>query len=245
MENQEKNKSTKSFKKKLIIIVICGFIIGLIIGWINANYARIGGALAKPVIYIYNTNINSSDIDITINKEKLSFEYPYRTNNWWYVKTNNNGIIVYPNKNDRNKNINGKEYNYLFWEDISKDFPYSFDEGFCIKGKDTRYFLENTLYKLGMNSKEINEFIVYWLPKMENNKYNVISFQTDNYNKSYPLIIKPNADNVLRVFMAFYPSNNYINIKEQSLDKVKNNFERDGLYIVEWGGSELDERYHK
>ena len=53
MENQEKNKSTKSFKKKLIIIVICGFIIGLIIGWINANYARIGGALAKPVIYIF------------------------------------------------------------------------------------------------------------------------------------------------------------------------------------------------
>ena len=42
-------------------------------------------------------------------------------------------------------------------------------EGFCVKGEDTAAFLEDALSKLGLNRKEANEFIVYWLPLMEQN----------------------------------------------------------------------------
>lgn len=220
----------------ILFILLGSFILGLVLGyWFFIPPVTLG----KPVIYVYNSNGQSLDVNVTIDKDNLSFKYPYRTNNWWYIKTKDNGIMVYPNKKDRKNNINGKEYNYLFWEDYSNIFPYSFDTGFCIRGKDTREFLENTLNELGMSQPEINEFIVYWLPKMENNKYNIISFQVNNYNKYYPLKIEPKPDNVLRVFMAYYSSNKPVNIKPQDLNLVKNNFERNGLYIVEWGGSEL------
>ena len=218
----------------ILFILLGSFILGLILG-----YSVFMVPLGKPVIYVYNSSGDSLDVNVAIDKEKLTFEYPYRTNGWWYVKTNDHNIIVYPSKKDRHNNINGKEYNYLFWEDYSNTFPYSFDTGFCIRGKDTREFLETTLNELGMNQQEINEFIVYWLPKMENNKYNVISFQTDNYNKYYSLKVEPKPDNILRVFMAYYSNNTPIDIEPQDLNLVKNNFKRKGLYIVEWGGSEL------
>ena len=31
---------------------------------------------------------------------------------------------------------------------------------------------------LGLNDREAEEFIVYWLPKLEENKYNLIRFET-------------------------------------------------------------------
>ena len=236
MENKNKNKI--SFVKIILISALIAFIIGLIYGYtVDFGFRSIA---TKPVIYVYNSNNISSNVDVTIDKDNLSFEYPYRTNGWWYIKTNDEGVTVYPSKEDRDKNINGKDYNYLFWEDIYTDIFYSFNEGFCIEGKDTREFLETSLYKLGMNQREINEFIVYWLPKMENNKYNIISFQSNTYEEYYPLKVEPKPDNTLRVFMTYYSSNKPINIKTQDLNEIRQGFERQGLYVVEWGGSELN-----
>ena len=45
-----------------------------------------------------------------------------------------------------------------------------------MKGEDTAKFLEGALAELGLTEKEANTFIMYWLPQMENNPYNVISF---------------------------------------------------------------------
>ena len=44
--------------------------------------------------------------------------------------------------------------------------------GFVVEGKDTIKFLEEKLKQLGLTDKEADEFIIYWLPKLENNKYN-------------------------------------------------------------------------
>ena len=236
MENKNKNKI--SFVKIVLISALIAFVVGLIYGY-HRGYG-FGNVATKPVIYVYNSNNISSDVDVTIDKNNLSFEYPNRTNGWWYIKTNKEGVTVYPSKKDRDKDINGKDYNYLFWEDTTTDIFYSLDEGFCIKGKDTREFLETSLVKLGMNQREINEFIVYWLPKMENNKYNIISFQTNEYEKYYPLRVNPQPDNILRIFMVYYSSNKPIDIKTQDLESIRHGFERKGLYVVEWGGSELN-----
>ncbi len=51
-------------------------------------------------------------------------------------------------------------------------------EGFVVKGNQTIQFLEEKLAVLGLNERESEEFIVYWLPKLQKNEYNYIRFAT-------------------------------------------------------------------
>lgn len=95
----------------------------------------------------------------------------------------------------------GREYSYLFWEGVS-DTAYDFSQGFCIPGADTAEFLRSSLEKLGLTPREYNEFIVYWLPRMEGNAYNLIAFQSGDYTDHARLTISPGPQSVLRVFMA-------------------------------------------
>ena len=85
-----------------------------------------------------------------------------------------------------------------------------------------------------MNARESEEFIVYWLPKLEANKYNYIRFETKEEIDNYmPLEIVPEPDTVIRVLMDYKPLNNKIDVKEQMLNKQV----RTGYTVVEWGGS--------
>ena len=96
--------------------------------------------------------------------------------------------------------------------------------------------MEDALEKLGLNRREANEFIIYWLPRMEQNEYNIISFQTDVYTESAKLEISPVPDTLIRVFMAYKPAEKPVEIEAQELDAP----ERTGFTVVEWGGAEID-----
>ena len=128
----------------------------------------------------------------------------------------------------------GKHYNYLFWEGITHK-PMDFSTGFCVAGKDVEEFLQDKLSYMGMNEKEINDFMVYWLPQMQDNSYNIISFQKQNYVETAVLDVTPAPDTSIRVFMAWKKSANKVDIKPQQLDKI----ERKGFTLVEWGGGEV------
>ena len=88
---------------------------------------------------------------------------------------------------------------------------------------------------MGLTPREYNEFIVYWFPKMQNNKYNLIHFADKTYTDTAPLKITPKPDSILRVFMVYKPLNKPISIKKQ---KIKP-FKRKWFTVIEWGGSEL------
>lgn len=108
-------------------------------------------------------------------------------------------------------------------------------KGFVVKGGDTAAFLQEKLSTLGLTPKEYNEFIVYWLPRMQDNPYNLITFQTDAYTERVKLQIAPEPDSVLRVFMAYRPLEQPIEIEEPILEE----FERKGFAVIEWGGTEV------
>ena len=74
---------------------------------------------------------------------------------------------------------------------------------FCVAGSDTAAFLEETLAALGLSEPEANAFIVYWLPRMRDNAYNLITFQQDAYTNAAKLDIEPAPDTVIRVFMVW------------------------------------------
>lgn len=176
--------------------------------------------LAKPVIYLYPAETT----DVTVTLEGVDFMTTYPAyNGGWHVTAQPDGTIT--------NLADGYEYSYLFWDGTS-DFTPDFSEGFCVKGEDTAEFLRTTLSAMGLTAKEYNEFIVYWLPLMEGNEYNVISFQGENYDSTAKLTVSPEPDSVLRVFMAWYGTDEYTELKPQELS----GFNRDGFTVVEWGG---------
>lgn len=70
---------------------------------------------------------------------------------------------------------------------------------------------------------------------LEQSNYNLISFQTDVYTEHARLIVSPEPDSVLRVFMAWKSLDAPVDIQPQALPA----FERDGFTVVEWGGAEV------
>ena len=104
-----------------------------------------------------------------------------------------------------------------------------------MKGSETEAFLRSKLAELGLNEAETNEFLRFWLPDMENNPYNIISFQDKTYQKGARLTVTPEPDAVIRVFMAWYPSDIFVKINPQILDTPS----RQGFTVVEWGGNRV------
>lgn len=178
----------------------------------------------KPVIYLYPEEITNVRIGLELDGQ-LVCSYP-EYDGGWNVAAKPDGTIY--NKKD------GNIYSYLFWE-ASLNAEWDMSSGFVIKGSDTVDFLREKLSFIGLNEKEYNEFIVYWLPIMQNNEYNLITFQTEAYENIAELNITPEPDSVLRVFMTFKGLDEYKEIPEQELEA----FERNGFTVIEWGGCEI------
>src|SRR5262249_27977486 len=117
-----------------------------------------------------------------------------------------------------------REYSYLFWEGIPHPKPiYDLSEGFVVKGSETKDFLQNALETLGLTPREANEFIVYWLPRMESNPYNLIHFAGEEYTRTAPLKISPEPDSQLRVFMVFQRLEARVPVKAQKWEPFRRN----------------------
>lgn len=111
-------------------------------------------------------------------------------------------------------------------------------EGFVVKGKDMAQFLEEKLEILGLTPREAEEFIVFWLPKLEANAYNYIRFAAkEEIDRNMPLNIEPVPDTVIRVWMIYKALAEPLEVKEKKLVAL----ERIGFAAVEWGGIELAE----
>ena len=124
----------------------------------------------------------------------------------------------------------------LYYESKNKKEFCVTDEGFIVNKKDITKFLEEKLAILGLSDREAEEFIIYWLPKLQENEYNYIRFASiDEINENMPLEFSQEPDTLIRVVMTYKGLSEPINVKEQQLEKV----ERKGFVAVEWGGSEI------
>ena len=179
---------------------------------------------AKPVIYLYPRE--ETNVDVTLDYDgRLTCTYPKYTGGW-SVTARPDGTLT---------DGAGQSYNYLYWEGEDRN-EYDFSRGFCVAGADSAAFLEDALARLGLTRREANEFIVFWLPQLEENPYNLIAFQTDAYTDHARLTVTPEPDTVLRVFMAWKPLDAPVEIETQPLTAPT----REGFTLVEWGGSQVD-----
>ena len=179
---------------------------------------------AKPVIYLYPEQETTVSVSLDY-AGTLTATYPAYENGWT-VTAEPDGTLY---------DENGDEYSYLFWEG-ENNTDYDFSKGFCVAGADTADFLREKLAEIGLTPREYNEFIVYWLPQMQENPYNLIAFQSDCYTQVAQLDISPAPDTLLRVFMAWKPLEEKVDIPAQTLTAPA----RDGFTAVEWGGSRIN-----
>ena len=178
---------------------------------------------AKPVIYLYP----EEETEVTVRLDydgTLTCTYPAYEDGWT-VTAAPGGTLT---------DESGQTYSYLYWEGVTRT-EYDFSRGFCVPGADTAAFLEDALSRLGLTRREANEFIVYWLPRMEANPYNLIAFQAEDYTNHARLTVTPEPDSLLRVFMAWKPLEAPADLPAQELPP----FKRTGFTVVEWGGAEL------
>ena len=183
-----------------------------------------GGRSEKPVIYLYPEEETEVTVKLDLDGT-LTATYP-AYGDGWHVLARPDGTLTDPET--------GREYYCLFWEGVG-GAAHDFSQGFCVAGEDTAAFLEDALAQLGLTAREANEFIIYWLPRMEGNAYNLISFQGTAYTGAARLAIDPVPDSLLRVFMAWKGLDAPAEIEPQTLE----GFQRTGVTAVEWGGSEV------
>ena len=176
---------------------------------------------AKPVIYLYPEN--ETEINVMFAKpELLTTTYP-KFNSSWKVNVKPNGDMY---------DENGRYYYALYYEAKGSKLNH-FEEGFYVEKDDAIDFLEEKLSILGLNERESNEFIMYWLPVLEQNEKSLVYFETtESLEKKNKLIINPKPDSLLRINIHIKKVNKKFSIKEQELPR----FERKGFVAVEWGG---------
>lgn len=183
-------------------------------------------SIDKPIIYLYPTEDTEVSVKLLKNKN-LTFSYP-KYKEEWKILAETNGTL---------KDLTTGRQLYSLYYESKSDIDFKIEnEGFVVKGENIAYFLEEKLAILGLNERETEEFIIYWLPKLEANKYNYIRFATiDEINENMPLEINPNPDTIIRVLMTFKGLEKPIDVLEQQLEKTN----RTGFVAVEWGGTEI------
>jgi hypothetical protein len=207
------------------IAIAGGYRTPLTIHFTEANTAII---CDKPVIYVYPQE--SQDISILLDlKGEIGFTYPNYDIGWNFT-ADPDGTI----------HMNDKKYHYLFWDGKTAidNNTIDWNEGFIVERDSLVPFFEEKLKLMGLNSKEAEDYITYWCPRMVANEKNYIHFMfNEEYNEYAGLNVTPAPDKMFRVFMLWTKAEENKNM--QVVPQVIESFEREGFTIVEWGGAEM------
>lgn len=226
VDNQTTDKG--NFKKIVFGIIITILVIIAIFFAIISYEALMTPNMTvyKPIIYLYPTKEENVSVKLLYD-DMITVSYPKYTTEWSVLAQRDGSLIDL----STNKNL------YSLYYECENTVKFKVEsDGFIVKGEDSATFLEEKLAVLGLTERETEEFIIYWLPKLEANKYNYIRFATlDEINANMPLEINPNPDTVIRILMTFKALDKPITIKEQQLITP----ERKGFVAVEWGGTEI------
>jgi len=216
-------------KNKLLTVLIIIAIVISVLYFSFVIYTRIEDTLDhtayKPVIYLYPEKEMKVSVKLG-HPEKITSSYPLYEDGWDVVAKPDGGL----------KDLDtGRELYSLYWEG-KHNYPTNLDTGFIVERNSIIPFLEEKLELLGLNEREAEEFIIYWLPKLQENKYNFINFVSlEDINNNMPLEVSPKPDTMIRIMMQFKGLDKKIKVNEQRLVTP----EREGFTLVEWGGTVL------
>lgn len=183
----------------------------------------------KPVIYVYPPQTQAVSIQLT-NNGPLDFTYP-AYNNGWNFTADPDGTL----------HMNGRTYSYLYWDAqtaISKSAA-DWSAGFVVEKDSLVPFFETKLSAMGLSPREMEDYITYWVPRMNANEKNYIHFScNEEYAQFASLKITPQPDQLFRVYMTWSKADETVTVHPQTLPS----FQRNGFTVVEWGGTEMPQQ---
>jgi len=180
------------------------------------------GGIAKPILYLYPEKETKVTVQFE-HPEYLETTYPKFVDRWDVTASPNGDLI----------DSKGKYYYGLYWDE-KKVHTVDFSTGFYVEKNQAIDFLEDKLTKIGLNNKERNEFIMYWLPILEKNEKSLVYFElTEEREAVNKLFITPKPKSLLRVVIHVKKVNKETPILEEKIPS----FKRKGFTAVEWGGT--------
>lgn len=214
------------------------------------DYSMPGGC-GKPVVYLYPP---------TEQRVRLSFQNPVSFDTQIPAYRNGWNVTAYPDGTIRDEQpqytscsspqMSGKgaeyaakactenKYPYIYWSgNTTGTYPNITNRGWYVKREDLNGFMDKKLEEIGLNDKEKQDMMEYWMPAMlaKQGSYFRISFlMTEEMNRMIPMRVNPLPDSVLRIFLDFEP---YAALPEKKLKpQTFPPFVRNGFTVVEWGG---------
>lgn len=167
----------------------------------------------KPVIYLYPKQTTKITVSVELKGATMVAEYPKTQKGEWKVEATPRGNLT--------DLSNSKKYSYLFWEaEKAGGFQMNTSNAHCVASADITEYLEKSLKTLGLNAREANDFMVYWLPVLEKNPYSVIEWKSTEYTDMAKLHISPKPDTTIRVFMVFHGSEKDVKTGNPKLQKA-------------------------
>ncbi|MBI5507481.1 MAG: hypothetical protein HY903_01890 [Deltaproteobacteria bacterium] len=187
--------------------------------------------IRKPVIYVYPERKMIVRVALQVQGEVVA-EYPKMTDGAWQMVATPEGTLFDPTTERR--------FSYLFWE-ATRPQGFAIDpaQAHLVTDKNAETFLEKACVAYGLNDKEKTDFVSYWLPHLEKNDMSLVQFlATDEYARYADLQVSPKPDTLIRMFMIFKRTATAVQTGNPALPKGI----RKGYTVVEWGGTNLDER---
>ncbi len=181
--------------------------------WLVISNSKYGpqAECGKPVIYLYPIKPTQVSVKVGAN---ITVSDPEYGNGW--------NVLAEPT---------GKQT--LFWEGTGFGRYPEVTSGFVVKHENIETALRSQLAQQGLNARESQDFLDFWLPKMPTTPYIRLTwFGTKEMNELAPLYVSPKPDSVIRVFLDFQGLQKPISIPEQKLSSVA----RTGFTLAEWGG---------
>ena len=184
----------------------------------------------KPVIYVYPDKTKQINVQLGLNGN-LGYTYPQYTEGiGWNFTADPDGTI----------HMNGKEFNYLFWDGetvINMNWVEE-QKGFIVEKDSLSDFFEAKLTTMGLTPRERQDFITYWCPRMQENEKSYVHFMfNDEYENVAALNVTPKPDHVFRIFMLWSDAAE-IDATAVSDQEIQS-FTREGFSVVEWGGAKM------
>jgi hypothetical protein len=120
----------------------------------------------------------------------------------------------------------------LFYESTQPDI-WQRNYGWIIKTDELESFFRKNLTNYGFNEREINDFIDYWILRLDDYAFYSIYPQTrDIIDDVIQLDFSRQPENILRLFYVIKGHNQF---QDKLTAPTIDNFRREGYSVAEWG----------